>query len=467
MNKTLNFRSKYGTEYIYDSRYNIVYLKQRLYDSDFQRNLRDIQYKFDFNNNGNAIDSGNLNDENIEKYILKNGLKEFLLEVTTGCNLRCKYCVYSQNYSYNRNHGNKLLSYEQALKSVNFYLDLCKKAKSYNPNIKPMIGFYGGEPLLNYEVIKDIVIHLKKNDVFKDIEFTLTTNGLLLDDDKISFFVENNVILLFSLDGPKSQHDRNRVDANGSGTFDDVMKNINKYIKKSGFAFTNSVYDIRSNLREIAHFFDFNPEIMSMAFSPVNSSNTTYYDRFSEKENNEFNKNLNEIYYEFFNEKDLYNTNMGDFLTNWITKSASSVMTRIPFQKNDGLINYTGGCVPADKMFANIDGDILICEKLNNSYKIGHIESGLDYKKIVEIVNDYNSTTKKCKNCIFNKLCSICLASCGWNGHLLLTEEKCSEERNSIKRQLEIAYTILEKNGNWFEIFNNNYQKELRGGNIE
>lgn len=142
-------------------------------------------------------------------------------------------------------------------------------------------------------------------------------------------------------------------------------------------------------------------------------------------------------------------------------------MTRIPFQKNKGLINYTGGCVPADKIFANIDGDILICEKLNNSYKIGDIERGLDYKKIIKIVNDYNSATKKCKDCIFNKLCSICLASCGRNGHLLLTKERCSEEKNSIKKQLEIAYTILEKNGNWFEIFNNNYQKELREGNNE
>lgn len=287
MNKILNFRSNFGTEYIYDSRYNIVYLKKRLYDYDFQKKLRDIQYKFDFNNNEHSIDGSKLNEEKIEKYILKNGLKEFLLEVTTGCNLRCNYCVFSQNYSHNRNHGNKLLSYEQAFKSVNFYLDLCKKAKSYNPNIKPMIGFYGGEPLLNYKVIKDIVIQLKKNDVFKEIEFTITTNGLLLDDEKISFFIENNVIVLFSLDGPKSQHDRNRVDANGKGTFEDVMKNINKYIKKSGFAFTNSVYDLKSNLREVACFFDSNPEIMSMAFSPVNSNNTTYYDRFSEKETNE------------------------------------------------------------------------------------------------------------------------------------------------------------------------------------
>ncbi|MDR1774200.1 MAG: radical SAM protein [Clostridioides sp.] len=208
--------------------------------------------------------------------------------------MRCKYCVFSQNYSNNRYHGNKLLSYEQALKSVKFYLDLCEKARSYNPNIKPMIGFYGGEPLLNYQVIKDIVIQLKNEDIFKNIEFTITTNGLLLDEEKIDFFIENDVIVLFSLDGPKSQHDRNRVDINGNGTFDAAMKNINKYIEKNGFAFTNSVYDPKSNLREIASFFDSHSKIMSMAFSPVNDNNTTYYDRFLEKEMLEFRHELDD-----------------------------------------------------------------------------------------------------------------------------------------------------------------------------
>lgn len=464
MNNILNFKSKSGTEYIYDSRYNIVYSKKRLNDDNFQNKLNDIQNNFVDSSVEDSIDSYELNEDKIKNYIFKNGLKEFLLEVTTGCNLRCKYCVFSQNYSNNRDHGNKLLSYEQALKSVKFYLDLCEKARSYNPNIKPMIGFYGGEPLLNYQVIKDIVIQFKNDDIFKDIEFTITTNGLLLDEEKIDFFIENNVIVLFSLDGSKSQHDRNRVDINGNGTFDAAMKNINKYIEKKGFAFTNSVYDLKSNLREIARFFDSHPKIMSMAFSPVNDNNTTYYDRFSEKEIIKFRQELDEIYLEFINEKNLYNNKTEDFLINWITKSSSGVMTRIPFQKKSGLINYTGGCVPADKMFANIDGDILICEKLNNSYKIGNIENGLDYKKIIKIVNDYNNTTKKCKDCILNKMCSICLASCGSDGSLLLTEERCREERRSIKQRLELAYTILEKNGNWFEIFNNNYQKELRGG---
>lgn len=464
MKKTLIFKSKSGAEYVYDSRYNIVYSKKRLYDDNFQKKLRDIQKNIGVSSVDDSIDRGELNEDKIKNYVFRNGLKEFLLEVTTGCNMRCNYCVFSQNYSHNRDHGNKLLSYEQALKSIKFYLDLCEKARSYNPNIKPMIGFYGGEPLLNYQVIKDIIIHLKNEDLFKDIQFTITTNGLLLDEDRIDFLIGNDVIVLFSLDGPKSQHDRSRVDANGNGTFDDIMENINKYIEKKGYAFTNSVYDFRSNFREIASFFDSHSKIMSMAFSPVNDNDTTYYDMFSEKEMMEFQQQLDEIYLDFFNEENLSDSKTEDFLINWITKNSAGVMTRVPFDRKSGLINYTGGCVPADKMFANIDGDILICEKLNNSYKIGSIDDGLDYKKIIKIVNDYNDATKKCKNCVLNKMCSICLATCGSNGSLLLTEEKCREERRSIKQRLEIAYTILEKNGNWFEVFNNNYQKELRGG---
>lgn len=462
MKNIIEFKSGTGTEYIFDSRYNITYLKERLYDENFQLNLKRINKKKVFNSKYDINELSNLTEVDLKRYIYKNGLKELLLEVTTGCNMRCKYCVFSDNYIYNRSHGNKLLSYKQGRASIEMYLELCDEAKEYNPTIKPMIGFYGGEPLLNYKVIKKLITFVRKIDKFNDVEFTITTNGLLMDEEKIDFFIKNNVIVIFSLDGPKQEHDKRRVDITGRGTFNRVIKNIKLYADKKGYAFTNSVYSPDSDLEGISRFFDVNPKISSIGFSPVNDNGTEYYDNFTAEDINNFNKLVESLFNNVSLETDFNNPEMGRFLFNWILKSSSTVMTRIPFNRKSGLIQYTGGCVPGDKMFINIDGDILICEKLNNAYKIGNIDKGFDYSTILKIIKNYNKSTEKCKYCAYNNLCSICLATCGQDGNLLLTSERCKIEKNAIKKRLEIAYTVLEKNDNWFELFNIDYQKKMR-----
>ena len=464
MNKILRFESESGNKYIYDSNCNIVYLDSRLNDQIFQKSINQIRQEFENDRMTDSLETLKTDVNLIQEYIFRNGLKEFLLEVTTSCNLRCKYCIYSQNYPSNREHGYKLISCQQAFKAVNLYLDLCEKAKAYNPNIKPMIGFYGGEPLLNFPVIKAVINKIYENEELKDVQFTITTNGLLLDEEKINFLVKNNVVVLFSLDGPKSQHNRNRVDISGKGTFDLAMENINRYIGKRGYAFTNSVYDWKTDVTEVAEFFDSQPNLLSMAFSPVNDNNTNYYQRFTKEDRIRFFSKLDQIYFNFFCENDLSQPNTSDFLNGWILKSASGVMTRIPFMEKNSLIKHTGGCVPGDKMYATVEGDILICEKLNSSFKIGDIDTGLDYKKIIQIAEEYNLETEDCNKCVINKLCSICLASCGSEGVLKLSKNRCEEEISSVKNRLSVAYSILEKKGNWFELFNSNYQKELRGG---
>lgn len=112
---------------------------------------------------------------------LENNVELLILQVTQNCNFRCEYCVYSGSY-VNRVHSKKRMSLETAKKAVDFYYNHCKNTKS------AQIGFYGGEPLLEIELIKEIVEYSKILFRGKEIIFNMTTNASLLDDDKIDFW---------------------------------------------------------------------------------------------------------------------------------------------------------------------------------------------------------------------------------------------------------------------------------------
>ncbi|MBH8007070.1 radical SAM protein, partial [Clostridioides difficile] len=93
------------------------------------------------------------------------------------------------------------------------------------------VGFYGGEPLLEFDLIKQIVEYVKVVGEGKEIYFNLTTNATLFNEEIIEFFVKNNITTMISLDGGKEIHDKSRKFANtGEGSHDVVLKNV-RYIK--------------------------------------------------------------------------------------------------------------------------------------------------------------------------------------------------------------------------------------------
>jgi len=152
--------------------------------------------------------------------ILKNCMRTITLQVTQNCNLRCKYCVYSGSYE-NRIHTNKRMSFETAQKAIDFLHDHSSLSAAVS------IGFYGGEPLLEIDLIKKCVDYAKKIFDGKDLSFTMTTNATLLTETIMDFLVENNFYVTISFDGPQKIQDKNRVLADGKhGSFNIVIKNV-------------------------------------------------------------------------------------------------------------------------------------------------------------------------------------------------------------------------------------------------
>lgn len=151
-------------------------------------------------------------------------VKALCLHVAHSCNLNCSYCFASQG----KYHGERaLMSFEVGKKALDFLIE--NSGSRHNLEV----DFFGGEPLLNFGVVKDLVAYARsiEKEHGKNFRFTLTTNGVLIDDDVIDFANKECSNVVLSLDGRKEIHDRFRVDYAGKGSYDTVVPKFQKLVK--------------------------------------------------------------------------------------------------------------------------------------------------------------------------------------------------------------------------------------------
>ncbi len=154
-------------------------------------------------------------------------LKALCLHIAHSCNLNCSYCFASQG----RYHGERaLMSYETGKRALDFLVENSGTRRNLE------VDFFGGEPLMNFDVVKKLVeyarsIEKEKN---KNFRFTLTTNGVLIDDDVIDFANREMSNVVLSLDGRREVHDRFRVDYSGRGSFDTIVPKFQKLVNARG-----------------------------------------------------------------------------------------------------------------------------------------------------------------------------------------------------------------------------------------
>lgn len=152
-------------------------------------------------------------------------IKALCLHVAHDCNLRCRYCFASTG---NFKKSRKLMPFETAKKAIDFLIEKSGNRRNLE------VDFFGGEPLLNFDVIKKTVEYGKKIEkkYKKNLRFTLTTNGMLLTNDKIDYINSNMSNVILSLDGRKEINDKFRITENGNGSYDLILKNFLQFIKK-------------------------------------------------------------------------------------------------------------------------------------------------------------------------------------------------------------------------------------------
>ncbi len=154
-------------------------------------------------------------------------VKSLCLMVAQDCNLRCKYC-FGAGGSYGGERA--VMSEEVGRAAVDFIIKNSGLRKHCE------IDFFGGEPLLNFRTVKAVTEYVRRRekDTGKKVKLTLTTNGMLLDDKKISWLNENNISMVLSLDGRKEIHDAMRPDIGGHGSYERVLKNFQKLVESRG-----------------------------------------------------------------------------------------------------------------------------------------------------------------------------------------------------------------------------------------
>ncbi|MGI6584648.1 MAG: thioether cross-link-forming SCIFF peptide maturase [Lutisporaceae bacterium] len=153
--------------------------------------------------------------------------KALCLNVAHDCNMRCGYCfAHTGDYREER----KLMPFSVASRAIEFLLESSGKRKRLE------VDFFGGEPLMNFDVVKETVLFAreKEKDYNKRIGFTITTNGTLLDKEKAEFTNEYMDNIVLSIDGRKKINDRMRKFTDGSGTYDDIMPRLKSFVASRG-----------------------------------------------------------------------------------------------------------------------------------------------------------------------------------------------------------------------------------------
>ena len=154
-------------------------------------------------------------------------IKALCLHVAHTCNLNCAYCFASQG-KYNGERA--VMSFEVGKQALDFLV----KHSGKRHNLE--VDFFGGEPLMNFQVVKDLVAYARsiEKEAGKNFRFTLTTNGMLIDDEVIDFANREMSNVVLSLDGRKEVHDRYRVDYSGNGSWERIVPKFQKLVRERG-----------------------------------------------------------------------------------------------------------------------------------------------------------------------------------------------------------------------------------------
>ena len=179
-------------------------------------------------------------------------VKALCLHVAHTCNLNCSYCFASQG----KYHGERaLMSFEVGKQALDFLIANSGSRRNLE------VDFFGGEPLMNWEVVKQLVAYARTQEGVhnKNFRFTLTTNGMLIDDDVIDFCNREMSNVVLSLDGRREVHDRLRVDYAGKGSYERIVPKFRKLVEARG----GKNYYMRGTFTR--HNLDFTNDIFHMA----------------------------------------------------------------------------------------------------------------------------------------------------------------------------------------------------------
>ncbi len=446
-------------DYIIKSKEELFYYfkKYTFLKTSYKRNT--LKYNLDRN--------VHLHADNIKNFIANT--TQIVFETTERCNLNCIYCTYGELYEseQNKNRHGVNLNFEDAKVFLDYVLAQIesKYNQSYQHEIR--IGFYGGEPLMNFHLIENVVNYCKAfNNRKVSFSFGMTTNGLLLHK-YIDFLVKNKFHVLISLDGNKENNSL-RVFPDNSSSYKSVKKNIdliqNSYKEYfNEFISFNAVIHSYNSYFQVYDYFTKKyakwPSCSMMNSSGIENCKKDEYDFISNKEPyREFDEIENK---EFYN-KHIFSFPEGMISRKFVERCHDVNIVRsyrnLLMRKENINIPPTGTCLPfSKKIYLTAKGLILPCERIDHSHFLGFCENGnihLDFEEIAQKYNQYYANINKdCMNCHIGRLCDFCLMqfpvsdkeiSCPYKFTRDDTKKLYTESLEALENHQSLYYQIME-----------------------
>lgn len=360
-------------------------------------------------------------------YNQDNVIKALCLHIAHDCNLRCKYCFASQgDFKGDRS----MMDLEVGKKALEFLIE----NSGHRKNLE--VDFFGGEPLMNFDVVKELVHYGREieKDHNKHFRFTITTNGVLLDDDKISFINENMDNVVLSLDGRKNINDNMRKTISGDGSYDIIVPKFKDLVNKRG----DKDYYIRGTFT--SYNLDFSRDAMlfyeegfkKISIEPVVTSPDMDYalrEEHLETILNEYEK-FSKEYIEIKKEHK-------DFLF---------FHYMIDLNQGPCLAKRSVGCgAGSEYMAVTPEGELYPCHQFvgDEKFKLGDVFTGIKNNMIREEFRSASVFSKdECKNCWAKFYCSGgCHANAYNTNNDIMKPYKVGCEME--KKRIECAISIL------------------------
>ncbi|WP_250675057.1 radical SAM protein (plasmid) [Paraclostridium ghonii] len=409
------------------------------------------------------IKTMHFNNVDINNYKIEDTqMKNLSIEMTERCNLRCKYCVYHEDQGGFRTFGKKDITFDVIKKAIDL-LALSTEDEAF-------ISFYGGEPLLKFDLIKQSIDYCNKKLSNKKLHYNMTTNATLITEEIASYLSSlENYFTTISLDGPELIHNKNRVFADETGSFEKTMKGLSNLVKAEGENASKRIHfnivlddTSKETFEKIQDFYNVSEWI------PNGSNITTSYITTGNKEfeylgvgTEEEKKVAKSVEKESnpLSDWNIEKINSGEsaidknplISKDFIDKGLHAIHKRMLIDQPAKVHYMNGCCIPsARKLYLTVDGNFSVCERIGPSPFIGNVDEGINFDKIRKYyIEDFtNEASKYCNDCWAVHICSLCYMNCyDEDGiHISYRHAHCLGHRQEIESNLVRYHEILENN---------------------
>ncbi len=366
---------------------------------------------------------------------IKADLTQLLLNVTETCNMACHYCSQRQLDHQLNKSGSGRMSWDTAKSSIDYFLANTSAEHQVN------IGFYGGEPLLEWPLLMKCIHYIREFHASRDIRVSLVTNGTLLNDEILSSLVLWDVYVQLSFDGPRSIHDDARVFKDGSGSHNRITCEVEKirsiypeYLIRN--LSLHVTFNRQQDILEVFRYFnEVIPDDVQVSLKYVSgfSSGPLALTQKMAVRHEEKLEQLIEYYFTALRSGSRFRY---DIFWELFLEQLHLVDRVIGPSPETCWPNHT--CVPGTRrLFVTPEGFFTPCEKLcNTTWNIGDCSSGIEFSKVHSMFTTFaEGCQNKCQGCWAYRLCSFCFLHTRTK-EIQNSSNRCTLERERILREL-------------------------------